>query len=48
MISLGILGTTQLETDFNTMWYVRDGTYVKDFWVSRERLFGEPVEGKVC
>ena len=47
MISLGTLGAIQLETDFHTMWYVRDGTYVKDFLVSRECLFGHPVEGKV-
>ena len=47
MISLGILGASRLETDFHTMWYVRDGTYVKDFLLSRERLFGHPVEGKV-
>ena len=46
-MSLRILGATRLETDFHTMWYVRDGTYVKDFLVSRERLFGHPVEGKV-
>ena len=44
---MGILGASRLETDFHTMWYVRDGTYVKDFLVSRERLFGHPVEGKV-
>ena len=38
MISLGILGASRLETDFHTMWYVRDGTYVKDFLLSRAGL----------
>ena len=46
MMCLGILGVTQLDTDFPTTWNVRDGTYVKDFLVSRERLFGHSVEAK--
>ena len=46
MLTLGLYGATQLETDVQAMWYVRDGTYMKDFLVSRERLFGKSIEGK--
>ena len=46
MLTLGLFGATQLETDVQAMWYVRDGTYMKDFLVSRERLFGKSIEGQ--
>jgi hypothetical protein len=28
-----------LETDFKSIWYIREGTYVRDFLESKDELF---------
>ncbi len=39
MLGLTIWGTIQLEPEFKYIWYVREGTYVREFMEARETHF---------
>ncbi len=39
MIATASYGLTLLETDFKSVWYIRSGTYVKQFLEARDDLF---------